>query len=624
MSLWWVKYSKSLVPDTTLPNRKIRQLPIQLANQIAAGEVVERPASVVKELVENSIDARATKIIIDIEKGGHKKISIRDNGNGIVKDDISLALSRHATSKIYSLDELESIHTMGFRGEALASISSVSRCALTSKPKQQDNAWRAFTDGLDMQVKTEPAAHPNGTTVEVIDLFFNTPARRRFLRAQKTEFNHIEKTVKRIALAHSDIAFELIHNGKSVLKLAQTDVFKRIQRIFKQADAQHLIPFEFNITELSIKGWTSEVGYGADTNENQYLFINHRMMKDRLLMHAIRQAYEGMLPDAKHPSFVIFIDMAPDLFDVNVHPAKHEVRFHHARDVHAALYQAINDAIYQAMQTANNESDAFDSSTQNNKLDNTPLRAALDERIESHYQATHDYIRTPERINPSANDSAGGHKVLENLSSNASVQSHPSFPRRGTSNFRSPYADESHNVGLYESESKASQSRQSMPVICMGEHSLLKHGSAVYLQSNVQLARCFLHANQGGSNDDTLVKQPLLMPVTVKPDYVDDTVIEKLSQYGFDVQNRNGKLVLLQVPAHLKHLPWPGMFSNIVAHFYTIKTIDVLGMVAQAWCSQIAVDENMINYWLTRFDSNDARWLAGARKITETTLEEIS
>ncbi len=193
----------------------IEILPARLANQIAAGEVVERPASVVKELVENSLDAGATRIQIDIERGGHKLIRIRDNGSGINKDELTLALSRHATSKLKSLDDLENICSLGFRGEALASISSVSRLTLSSKPKQQEAAWQAFAEGRDMAVQIKPTAHPDGTTIEVKDLFFNTPARRKFLRTEKTEFSHIDELIKRIALSRFDVSITLTHNDSA-------------------------------------------------------------------------------------------------------------------------------------------------------------------------------------------------------------------------------------------------------------------------------------------------------------------------------------------------------------------------------------------------------------------------
>lgn len=236
----------------------IRLLPISLANQIAAGEVIERPSSVVKELVENSLDAGAMQLVIDIEKGGRRRIRIRDNGNGVSKDELPLALARHATSKIASLDDLEAIQSLGFRGEALASISSVSRLTLTSKPAEQQQAWRAWVEGRDMQAELAPASHPNGTTVDVEDLFFNTPARRKFLRTDKTEFNHIDELIKRIALSRFDVRLTLNHNQKTVRNYPAVDsaqVIDRIARVMSSQFTDHAIALEVQHRALRLWGW---------------------------------------------------------------------------------------------------------------------------------------------------------------------------------------------------------------------------------------------------------------------------------------------------------------------------------------------------------------------------------
>ena len=239
-------------------------LPARLANQIAAGEVVERPASVVKELVENSLDAGATSIRIDIEKGGAKRIRIVDNGKGIAKDELGLALSRHATSKIKDLDDLESISSLGFRGEALASISSVSRLTLTSKPQAQTSAWQANAEGRDMAVAVNPAAHPDGTTIDVIDLFFNTPARRKFLRTEKTEFGHIEEVIKRIALARFDVAFVLTHNHKVIkqFRIANSAAqrSKRVAQICGQKFIDNALEVDCQHDGFHIHGWIAQIG----------------------------------------------------------------------------------------------------------------------------------------------------------------------------------------------------------------------------------------------------------------------------------------------------------------------------------------------------------------------------
>ncbi|PWC15593.1 DNA mismatch repair endonuclease MutL [Brenneria roseae subsp. americana] len=330
----------------------IQVLPPQLANQIAAGEVVERPASVVKELVENSLDAGATRIDIDIERGGAKLIRIRDNGAGIGKDELTLALARHATSKIATLDDLEAIVSMGFRGEALASISSVSRLTLTSRTAEQSEAWQAYAEGRDMEVTVKPAAHPVGTTLEVLDLFYNTPARRKFMRTEKTEFTHIDEVVRRIALAHFDVAITLHHNGKlirqyrSVTDPSQHE--RRLGSICGSAFLQHALAVSWQHDDLTIHGWVADPAGAKQLPEMQYCYVNRRMMRDRLINHAIRQAYQDRLNDDQQPAYVLYLEIDPHQVDVNVHPAKHEVRFHQARLVHDFIYQAVMTVLQQA------------------------------------------------------------------------------------------------------------------------------------------------------------------------------------------------------------------------------------------------------------------------------------
>lgn len=331
----------------------IKILPPQLANQIAAGEVVERPASVVKELVENALDAGASKIDIEIDKGGHKRILIRDDGKGIEKEQLALALSRHATSKISDIDDLEAIVSLGFRGEALASISSVARLTMTSKPKTQQAAWSAMAEGLDMAVKVQPAAHPDGTTVEVLDLFFNTPARRKFLRAEKTEFSHIEALIKRIALSRPDVSFTLKHNNKIVKRYRSqqhiTDVLEqtsnRIAEVINPAfvDLSNVVQSQYENIHIAV--WIKSPASCVMVNPAQYTFVNGRMMRDKLIQHAIRQAYGQELGPEQLPEYVVFIDLPAEDVDVNVHPAKHEVRFHHARLLHDFLVKIIEEAL---------------------------------------------------------------------------------------------------------------------------------------------------------------------------------------------------------------------------------------------------------------------------------------
>ncbi len=333
----------------------IRLLPPQLANQIAAGEVVERPASVIKELVENSLDAGATDIHIDVEKGGSKLLRVRDNGQGIAKDQLTLALSRHATSKIHDFADLAHIVSLGFRGEALASISSVSRLTLTSRPASQDTAWQAMAEGRDMAVQIKPAAHPVGTSIEVLDLFFNTPARRRFLKSDKTEFSHIEELVKRLALSRDDVSWTLTHNGQLVRQLkAVTDDAgrqRRIQQLCGRSFAQAACYVESQYEHMQLSGWILPAAACSAQLQCQYSYVNGRMMRDKLLNHAIRQAYAEMLAPEALPAFVLYLQIDPEQVDVNVHPAKHEVRFHQARLVHDFVFSALSQMLTQTAQS---------------------------------------------------------------------------------------------------------------------------------------------------------------------------------------------------------------------------------------------------------------------------------
>jgi len=368
----------------------IEILPARLANQIAAGEVVERPASVVKELVENSLDAGASKLHIDIEKGGSKRIRIIDNGAGIVKGELCLALSRHATSKIKNLDDLESISSLGFRGEALASISSVSRLSLTSKPKNQSEAWQACAQGRDMDVTVQPAAHPDGTTIDVQDLFFNTPARRKFLRTEKTEFTHIDEVIRRIALARFDVAISLTHNGKMIRQYHalhnKTQYAKRVAKICGQKFIDHALAVECQHDDLHLWGWVATPDFVRNQNDLSYSYVNGRMMRDKLINHAIRQAFTDSLPNEGYPAFVLYLQLDHREVDVNVHPAKHEVRFHQGRYIHDFIYSVIHSAIIEAgsTQQLNSESSTYPSRDVANQCSEqttgyiTPLRTVND------------------------------------------------------------------------------------------------------------------------------------------------------------------------------------------------------------------------------------------------------
>jgi DNA mismatch repair protein MutL len=326
----------------------IKQLPSHLINQIAAGEVVERPSSVVKELAENSLDAGARVLQVDVVNGGQKLIRIRDDGAGIARDELALALSRHATSKISSLDDLEAVVSLGFRGEALPSIASVSRLTICSRASDADSAWQVSADSsvIDEPV---PAPHPQGTTVEVHDLFFNTPARRRFLRTERTEFSHIEKWIRRLALARPDVAFQLSHNGRSILNLpaATTEEARRqrLARILGDSFAEQCVFLQREADGIALSGWIALPTFNRSQPDLQYWFVNGRSVSDKTLAHAARHAYRDVLFHGRYPAYVLGLTMDPAGVDANAHPAKHEVRFRDGRRVHGVVSQSIEVAL---------------------------------------------------------------------------------------------------------------------------------------------------------------------------------------------------------------------------------------------------------------------------------------
>ena len=328
----------------------IRILEPRLANQIAAGEVVERPASVVKEAVENSLDAGATRIEIDVESGGTRLIRIRDDGTGIDGDDLALALARHATSKIDSIEDLEAVQSLGFRGEALASIASVSRLTLTANTEASSvQGQQAFCEGRNMSVAVKPAPHPRGTTLEVRDLFYNTPARRKFLRTEKTEFGHLHEVVKRQALSRPEVTFVLRHNGKQTLQLnaavSEAELRRRVATVCGTDFAEHAVVIERQAGPMRLWGWVAEPTFYRSQADLQYFFVNGRVIRDKLVSHAIRQAYRDVLFHGRHPAFVLFLELDAAGVDVNVHPTKHEVRFRDSRSVHDFLFGTLSRAL---------------------------------------------------------------------------------------------------------------------------------------------------------------------------------------------------------------------------------------------------------------------------------------
>ena len=577
----------------------IKILPARLANQIAAGEVVERPASVVKELIENSLDSGATRIDVDIDKGGAKLIRVRDNGKGIIKDELGLALSRHATSKIHTLDDLEAIISLGFRGEALASISSVARLTMTSRPATQDQAWSAYSEGRDMQVKLQPTAHPIGTTVEVLDLFFNTPARRKFLRTEKTEFAHIDELVKRIALSRFDVTINLKHNGKLVKQYRaaknEAQAEKRIAAVCGSAFVRHMLKIELEHQGLKLHGWITTPEGARQQSDLQYCYVNGRMMRDKLINHAIRQSYETSLRPDQFATYVLFIELDPHQVDVNVHPAKHEVRFHQGRLVHDFIYQALSDALAQSAHITKTEqtASAFHVESQQQseqqlepRTSSPPHFAQEQQAIESvpAYPGRNDYQRDREHVREAKPRSewseprpASKPRVTERYGEpvprKQEVRAYqellktPSQPSVGATLKKSAPQVEQPELDVVEALGKAITIVQGQYLV-MGDKNgarLVNLARAEWLRVNGQLA-----TDQG-----KLTSQPLLVPLSLKLDESLLGAAERfaplLNQFGIELKARSNKaLMVMGVPQPLRQQNLqqlvPDLLSYAVSH----------------------------------------------------------
>lgn len=591
----------------------IKVLPARLANQIAAGEVVERPASVLKELLENSIDAGATLIDIDIEKGGHKKIKITDNGSGIAKDQLMLALSRHATSKVSELDDLENIYTLGFRGEALASISSVSRLTLTSRTAAQTEAWQARTEGRDMQVQVEPAAHPQGTSVEVLDLFFNTPARRKFLRTEKTEFNHIEELFNRIALSRYDVGLRLKHNGKLLKNLPAIaegdDPLKRVKQLCGASICDGLLQVEGNYQGFRLHGWLSAPGYHRAMSDIQFVFVNNRMMRDKLIFHAIRQSFEGLLPADKFPYFVLYLEVPCNQVDVNVHPAKHEVRFHQSRLVHDFIFAVLNDSLNDAMQpkTVVVDASANTGASANETADMSSAETELKPQVQHNYQPSTDYIKPLQPAEQSGSRKGAYGSGSYSADPARSIQEAASQYTRLMTVPVADSATSSETIAPVENKTSivtADVSANSDMRVATDSHSggadvLLVPGQGLLLQWQAQ----YYLLPQSALLHDLLrvslstVTQPLLLPVSVKIEGAepDSAFFDTAASAGLELQWTGKKLILKQVPAGTRKQNWQLILNQLVEQLEAKSEPDVYLALANNWTP--AESHSVVERW---------------------------
>ncbi|HDG9788385.1 TPA: DNA mismatch repair endonuclease MutL [Raoultella ornithinolytica] len=573
----------------------IQVLPPQLANQIAAGEVVERPASVVKELVENSLDAGATRIDIDIERGGAKLIRIRDNGCGIKKDELALALARHATSKIATLDDLEAIISLGFRGEALASISSVARLTLTSRTAEQQEAWQAYAEGRDQEVTVKPAAHPVGTTLEVLDLFYNTPARRKFMRTEKTEFGHIDEIVRRIALARFDVTINLSHNGKAVRQYRAVPEGgqreRRLGAICGMPFLEHALAIEWQHGDLTLRGWVADPLHTNPTlAEIQYCYVNGRMMRDRLINHAIRQACEDKLGADQQPAFVLYLEIDPHQVDVNVHPAKHEVRFHQSRLVHDFIYQGVLSVLQQQLNAPlaeEHEAEPVRPTVPENRVaaggNHFAQLAAAREPAAPRYSS--------EAPRPSPGAAAAGAASWPHAQPGYQKQQGalyrqlletPAVERKSSA--PAPAAD-----GL----SGHSQSFGRVLTIVAGDCALLERDGKLALLS-LPVAERWLRQAQLTPEVEPVCAQPLLIPLRLKASAAEKAALDKaqsaLALLGIDLQSDAQHLTVRAVPLPLRQQNLQILIPELIGYLAQQKAFDV-GNIAQ-WIARNLASEH--------------------------------
>ncbi|MCT8171109.1 DNA mismatch repair endonuclease MutL [Raoultella ornithinolytica] len=573
----------------------IQVLPPQLANQIAAGEVVERPASVVKELVENSLDAGATRIDIDIERGGAKLIRIRDNGCGIKKDELALALARHATSKIATLDDLEAIISLGFRGEALASISSVARLTLTSRTAEQQEAWQAYAEGRDQEVTVKPAAHPVGTTLEVLDLFYNTPARRKFMRTEKTEFGHIDEIVRRIALARFDVTINLSHNGKAVRQYRAVPEGgqreRRLGAICGMPFLEHALAIEWQHGDLTLRGWVADPLHTNPTlAEIQYCYVNGRMMRDRLINHAIRQACEDKLGADQQPAFVLYLEIDPHQVDVNVHPAKHEVRFHQSRLVHDFIYQGVLSVLQQQLNAPlaeEHEAEPVRPTVPENRVaaggNHFAQPAAAREPAAPRYSS--------EAPRPSPGAAAAGAASWPHAQPGYQKQQGalyrqlletPAVERKSSA--PAPAAD-----GL----SGHSQSFGRVLTIVAGDCALLERDGKLALLS-LPVAERWLRQAQLTPEVEPVCAQPLLIPLRLKASAAEKAALDKaqsaLALLGIDLQSDAQHLTVRAVPLPLRQQNLQILIPELIGYLAQQKAFDV-GNIAQ-WIARNLASEH--------------------------------
>ena len=516
--------------DQILTQSRIKVLSSHVANQIAAGEVVERPLSVVKELIENSLDAGATSIDIEVEQGGIRLIRVKDNGAGIHKDDLALALKRHATSKIASSEDLHRLMSLGFRGEALPSIASISRVEIRSANENDDHAWLVRCDGKDHIDDPEPVGHPRGTSVEVRDLFFNTPGRRKFLKAEKTEFSHIETLFKRIALSRFDVAFSLSHNQRVIHRLSiaksEEQKLKRVNLICGKGFVDSALQIDFSVGGLRLSGWIAQPTFSRSQPDMQYFYVNGRNIKDKVVTHAIRQAYQDVLFHGRHPVYVLYLEIDPALVDVNVHPTKHEVRFRDSRSIHDFIYRVLHDTLGRKIVDGSEEGARLQEHAQGSESPGSFYTSTVDDQNSGYQQYTQHSIPL---------------KVQEQIRNYSSLYGSGGNNEFSTDDDRAAMPPLGYAIAQI----------QGVYIVAENLHGL------IIVDMHAAHERITYERLKSSFDDDSIKSQPLLVPINVNISEAEVKLAEKHQQLfeslGFKVDAMGKESVVIrQVPSILR------------------------------------------------------------------------
>ncbi len=556
---------------------QIKVLPDQLISQIAAGEVVERPASALKELLENSLDAHSTDIKVSLIEGGIKQLRVTDNGNGIAQSDMALALTRHATSKIQSLADLEAVASLGFRGEALASIASVSRTQVVSRAQNEKHAWTIYSNGSEISA-LEPSALDAGTIVEVNDLYFNTPARRKFLKKDATEFGHCEAAFTRVALSRPDVAFTLEHNGRVISRYAIGEAGKRFKAVLGDEFSAESVTVDDEAAGLRFWGMAAKPTFSRGRRDCQYVYVNGRFVRDKLIAHAIRQAYQDVLHHDRHPAFVLFLALDPQLVDVNVHPAKTEVRFRDGQAIHRFIFHALN----KVLATPTGESNSVTAGQASHNPFATIRSATL--------------LNQPSSTAPTFGASQyPGYQSQIPLHANQPTDFYQKMYGNATESAQSALSED--NTDLRLTDSQNHEVADDAPGFPLGFALGQIHGVYVLAQNAKGLVVVDMHAAherimyeqlKQALDNKSVSMQPLLIPVSFNADRLEVAIVNDVLASGADTLNQLGFDIAVLSPSTLAVRAVPTLLQKADA---VSLARDVLRELAEYGASRVLTDQ---------------------------------